>query len=345
MVGSANYDPYGSPEGAALPAPFGYTGELTDPATGSQYLRARWYRPGQGTLLGVDPALDSTGQPYSYANDNPANGSDPSGRCRVHLAGTEYSYLGAEGAGPCSKNLSSTIGEIFRQGDGIPCLAVVGSQRYLVLNPGQTTAQISADVGLGGGGAATAGTTVGALAVVGGGLTAEAATLPVTGPLAGTGPPGWVIDAIIFVGVAVVAIGISLFIGTQVTSVPTDTAQKETGEIVYHYSSKEGVKAVYEEHEAIVTGLFRGPNFAYPPGFYGSILPPEGPITQPELSAHFFGGNRNRDMSWWVSFSTLLDPFIETYSPSSPDFRYYPGPPGGRVSVHPLAMGQNKMPV
>ena len=81
MVGSANYDPYGSPEGAALPAPFGYTGELTDPATGSQYLRARWYRPGQGTLLGVDPALDSTGQPYSYANDNPTNGSDPSGQC------------------------------------------------------------------------------------------------------------------------------------------------------------------------------------------------------------------------------------------------------------------------
>ena len=79
VTASANYDPYGSPEGAALPPPFGYTGELTDPATGSQYLRARWYRPGQGSLLGVDPLLAQTGQAYSYAGDNPANGADPTG--------------------------------------------------------------------------------------------------------------------------------------------------------------------------------------------------------------------------------------------------------------------------
>ena len=79
VTASTNYDPYGTPEGTVLPSPFGYTGELTDPATGSQYLRARWYRPGQGTLLGVDPLLAQTGQAYSYANDNPVNGSDPSG--------------------------------------------------------------------------------------------------------------------------------------------------------------------------------------------------------------------------------------------------------------------------
>ena len=142
VTASASYDPYGTPEGAALPSPFGYTGELTDPATGSQYLRARWYRPGQGTLLGVDPALDSTGQPYSYADNNPANGSDPSGRCTVHLAGTEYSYLGAEGAGPCSAGLARRIGTVFRQGEGIPCLAAIGDQRYLVLTPQQYLAPL-----------------------------------------------------------------------------------------------------------------------------------------------------------------------------------------------------------
>ena len=79
VTASASYDPYGTPEGAALPSPFGYTGELTDPATGSQYLRARWYRPGQGSLLGVDPLLAQTGQAYSYAMDNPVNMADPSG--------------------------------------------------------------------------------------------------------------------------------------------------------------------------------------------------------------------------------------------------------------------------
>lgn len=55
-----NYDPYGQVEaGGAFTAAagsFGYTGELTDAATGSQYLRARWYQPGTGQLLGVDPA-------------------------------------------------------------------------------------------------------------------------------------------------------------------------------------------------------------------------------------------------------------------------------------------------
>jgi len=103
VTASANYDPYGGPEGAALPSPFGYTGELTDPATGSQYLRARWYRPGQGTLLGVDPALDSTGQTYSYASDNPANGADPSGQCTLHGKRGTYNLAGVGGSGPCTR--------------------------------------------------------------------------------------------------------------------------------------------------------------------------------------------------------------------------------------------------
>ena len=103
VTASASYDPYGGPEGAALPSPFGYTGELTDPATGSQYLRARWYRPGQGTLLGVDPALDSTGQPYSYASDNPTNGSDPSGQCTLHGKRGTYNLAGVGGSGPCTR--------------------------------------------------------------------------------------------------------------------------------------------------------------------------------------------------------------------------------------------------
>ena len=102
VTASANYDPYGGPEGAALPSPFGYTGELTDPATGSQYLRARWYRPGQGSLLGVDPLLDSTGQPYSYASDNPANGSDPSGQCFETQGSLLLVYKQVANPGPCT---------------------------------------------------------------------------------------------------------------------------------------------------------------------------------------------------------------------------------------------------
>jgi hypothetical protein len=47
--------------------------------TNAVYLRARWYQPGTGTLLGVNPALDSTGQAYSYAGGNPVAGEGPSG--------------------------------------------------------------------------------------------------------------------------------------------------------------------------------------------------------------------------------------------------------------------------
>jgi hypothetical protein len=49
------------------------------------YLRARWYHPGQGTLLGRDPFEGWSGKPYSqqyyqYAYNNPILYTDPSGR-------------------------------------------------------------------------------------------------------------------------------------------------------------------------------------------------------------------------------------------------------------------------
>jgi RHS repeat-associated protein len=76
-----SYDPFGQIEaGSSLIGPFGYTGELQDATTGQEYLRARWYQSGSGTLLGVDPLLDVTGQPYSYAYDDPINGNDPTGQ-------------------------------------------------------------------------------------------------------------------------------------------------------------------------------------------------------------------------------------------------------------------------
>lgn len=40
---------------------------------------ARWYEPSTGTFTTVDPMLSQTGQPYSYAGDDPVNESDPSG--------------------------------------------------------------------------------------------------------------------------------------------------------------------------------------------------------------------------------------------------------------------------
>jgi len=77
------YDPYGqrtAVTGGAASTPFGYAGQYTDAETGFQYLRARYYDPATGQFLTLDPLVDSTGHPYAYAADNPANNTDPSGR-------------------------------------------------------------------------------------------------------------------------------------------------------------------------------------------------------------------------------------------------------------------------
>ena len=83
VLATQSYDPYGQPETTGQVGSFGYTGELQDSTTGAVDLRARWYQPGTGALLGVDPMLDTTGQAYGYAGGDPVNGSDPSGDCAV----------------------------------------------------------------------------------------------------------------------------------------------------------------------------------------------------------------------------------------------------------------------
>jgi RHS repeat-associated protein len=80
-VQSYGYDPYGQLTSAAptIENPFRYAGQYTDDATGFQYLRARYYDPTTGQFLSRDPLESSTLQPYSYADNNPTNATDPSG--------------------------------------------------------------------------------------------------------------------------------------------------------------------------------------------------------------------------------------------------------------------------
>jgi RHS repeat-associated protein len=76
-----NYSPYGAPtitSGTALTNLL-FAGQYTDPNSGLIYLRARWYDPSTGQFMSVDPDDSQTGEPYSYANDNPTDNTDPSG--------------------------------------------------------------------------------------------------------------------------------------------------------------------------------------------------------------------------------------------------------------------------
>jgi RHS repeat-associated protein len=81
LVASMSYDAWGNPQtagGLASYTPFGYSGAYTDPS-GLLYLTHRYYDPTSGQFLTVDPLVDQTGAPYSYAADNPVNESDLNG--------------------------------------------------------------------------------------------------------------------------------------------------------------------------------------------------------------------------------------------------------------------------
>ncbi|HEX3792310.1 MAG TPA: RHS repeat-associated core domain-containing protein [Pseudonocardiaceae bacterium] len=82
VAGSYSYTPYGvATHTGTATTPLEYTGQYTDSESGFIYLRARYYDPATAQFLSVDPQVDSTHAPYAYTNDNPLNGSDPTGEC------------------------------------------------------------------------------------------------------------------------------------------------------------------------------------------------------------------------------------------------------------------------
>jgi RHS repeat-associated protein len=80
VTGTATYTPYGTPEATTgTLTSFGYTGQYTDPETGYQYLRARYYNPTTAQFITKDPAAARTREAHGYASNNPTNLTDPSG--------------------------------------------------------------------------------------------------------------------------------------------------------------------------------------------------------------------------------------------------------------------------
>lgn len=77
------YGPYGTM--TTTPGTvFGFVGEYTDSAGASPSklvnMRARWYQGTSGTFMSVDPMVSETFQPYVYAENDPIDEIDPSGR-------------------------------------------------------------------------------------------------------------------------------------------------------------------------------------------------------------------------------------------------------------------------
>ena len=123
---SYTYDPYGSLAGSTGSAtnPLGFAGAYTEPGSGLLYLVNRWYTPATGQFLSVDPALESTDQPYSYTKDNPVDGTDPSGLATVGIcagAGAQLGLLNLA-AGDCLTRTVDRSGE-----DDIGLVGAVGA--------------------------------------------------------------------------------------------------------------------------------------------------------------------------------------------------------------------------
>lgn len=56
-----------------------FLGQETDTAVGLSYLNNRFYDPGVGMFLSVDPLVAATGEAYVYGSGNPITLSDPTG--------------------------------------------------------------------------------------------------------------------------------------------------------------------------------------------------------------------------------------------------------------------------
>src|SRR5690606_32881188 len=94
----SEYEPYGFLTNRPMQDGPGYTGHITDAATGLVYMQQRYYDPMIPRFLSVDPVTaydDPVGMfnRYRYAGSNPYRFSDPDGRCPPglsHICGSAF---------------------------------------------------------------------------------------------------------------------------------------------------------------------------------------------------------------------------------------------------------------
>jgi RHS repeat-associated protein len=89
VVGWKTYGPFGNIlESAGSPTSLAYDGQPTDAETGLVWLGARRYDTSTAQFMSIDPAIEGTGEPYSYGQDDPENRVDLSGTCSTSTTTT-----------------------------------------------------------------------------------------------------------------------------------------------------------------------------------------------------------------------------------------------------------------
>ena len=142
VTGKCSYSAYGTPtcEGTAT-TPLGFDGQYTSSDTGLVYMRARVYDPATAQFMSVDPAVEVTRQPYVYAEDNPLNFGDPSGRAVQVCVGATVSFIvtvevnGCVVVTPHGAGVTGTVGAGYGGGAGVNIHAGAGGSN--AQTPGQ----------------------------------------------------------------------------------------------------------------------------------------------------------------------------------------------------------------
>ncbi|WP_367380705.1 RHS repeat-associated core domain-containing protein [Stenotrophomonas cyclobalanopsidis] len=120
-----DHEPYGAVVGGGVTDGPGYTGHVSDLATGLSYMQQRYMDPQLGVFLSVDP-VTAYEQPvgqfnrYRYANGNPYKFTDPDGRqacvlrttCTPGQSNSAISDFQLEGEGRTSRWLRAWRGSV-----------------------------------------------------------------------------------------------------------------------------------------------------------------------------------------------------------------------------------------
>jgi RHS repeat-associated protein len=123
------YEPYGAVMGGEVDGEPGYTGHVSDSATGLIYMQQRYYDPSVGRFLSSDPVLAVGGgselfNRYRYAMNNPYRYLDPDGRVDWGMVGDSFKIEAGFSLGISAKfklgpvKLSIGLGEATWGGGG-----------------------------------------------------------------------------------------------------------------------------------------------------------------------------------------------------------------------------------
>lgn len=147
------YEPYGAVVNRPLKDGPGYTGHVTDSGTGLSYMQQRYYDPGVGAFLSVDPVAPlksphaNFGR-YRYGNGNPYRFVDPDGADAIYFSDVNVLVIPVHFTGPSATKtnveaIRSRVDSIASEYRGIKVrLQVLGApggsgQNSMNLGPGK----------------------------------------------------------------------------------------------------------------------------------------------------------------------------------------------------------------